>query len=77
MVPKDIYQMYKHGGQPNLIGLLRAVANLLDEFEKVFIIVDALDERTPREDLLKVLRDFVTDPQFRKIQLLASSRELH
>ncbi|MCJ1452480.1 hypothetical protein MMC28_002823 [Mycoblastus sanguinarius] len=38
-------------------------------------MVDAIDESNPREDLLKVFQDLVTDSRFEKVQLLASSRD--
>ena len=75
MIPEDVYRLYKYGGQPDLNNLLIAISNLLNRFETIYIVVDAVDESCPREDLLKVLRDFVTDSRFQKIQLLVSSRE--
>ena len=67
--------MYKYGGEPSLVELLIALEDVLQNFEIAYIIVDAVDESNPREDLLKVFRDFATDLRFAKIQLLASSRE--
>ena len=75
VVPEDVYKIYKRGGQPDLMELLSAIADILGEFETIFVIVDAIDESNPRENLLKVLRDLVTDSRFQKVQLLASSRE--
>src|SRR4051812_39802977 len=60
---------------PRLPKLLDALATILDEFETIYVIVDAVDESKPRDDLLKTLRDLVTDPRFGKIQLLVTSRE--
>jgi hypothetical protein len=74
-VPGKVYKMYKHGGEPSLVELLKALEDILDKFDIIYIVVDAIDESNPREDLLKVLRDLVTDSRFKKLQLLASSRE--
>ena len=74
-VPTSVYDMYQYGGEPSIINLLKGLEDVLEVFEVAYIIVDALDESKPRDDLLRVLRDFVTDSRFRKIQLLASSRE--
>lgn len=74
-IPNSVYNMYKHGGEPSLVELLKALAEILDMFDLVYVVVDAIDESDPREDILKVFRDVVTDSRFEKVQLLASSRE--
>lgn len=38
-------------------------------------MIDDIDESMPRDDVLKVFRDLITDSRFEKVQLLASSRE--
>jgi Cdc6-like AAA superfamily ATPase len=75
LVSGNVYKMYKHGGEPSLVELLNALEDILDEFEITYVVADAIDESNPREDLLKVFRDLVTDSRFKKLQLLASSRE--
>ena len=68
--------MFKHGGTPNLVDLMDALDIMLSaSFDTVYIVVDAIDESMPRDDLLKVLRDLATDARFEKIQLLTTSRE--
>lgn len=67
--------MYKYGGEPSLVDLVKAFACLLERFETVYIFIDAIDESSPREDLLKALRDFVRDSRFKSLQIIASSRE--
>jgi hypothetical protein len=74
-VPGHLYKMYKRGGEPSLVDLLKALAEVLDMFDLVYIMLDAIDESMPREDILRVFRDLITDSRFGKIQLLASSRE--
>jgi NACHT domain len=75
LVPGNVYKMYKHGGEPSLVELLKALEDILDKFEITYVVADAIDESNPREDLLKVFRDLITDSRFKKLQLLASSRE--
>ena len=75
VVPRSVYKMYNHGGEPSLAELLNALEEVLQTFKVAYVMVDAIDESNHREDLLKVFRDFVTDLRFAKIQLLASSRE--
>lgn len=74
-IPDNVYKMYKYGGEPSIKELLEALEDVLDNFKITYVIVDAIDESNPRENLLKVLRNLVTDPRFKKLQLLASSRE--
>lgn len=75
LVSEDVYRMSNEGVQPDLNELMNSIAQLLNGFERVFIILDAIDESQFRENLLKILRDFIMEPRFKKIQLLASSRE--
>ncbi|KAG8532304.1 uncharacterized protein KY384_003945 [Bacidia gigantensis] len=74
-VPSSVTRMYNHGGEPSLKDLQQAVIDSLDLFETTYIMVDAIDESNPRESLLKVFQDFVTDHRLRNVQLLATSRE--
>lgn len=55
--------------------LLRALAKILDAFEISYVVVDAINESNPLEDLLKIFPGPVTDPRSNKLQFLASSRE--
>ncbi|KAH6999283.1 hypothetical protein EDB80DRAFT_724551 [Ilyonectria destructans] len=75
-VPDGVQVMYQMGTQPSLTELLSALESVLHCFSRVHILLDALDESsTPRDDLLGVLRVLVTDPRFKKTQIIASSRE--
>jgi len=74
-VPAETYATFKQRCEPSLPKLLDALATILDGFQAIYVIVDAVDESKPREDLLKTLRDLGTDPRFSKIQLLVTSRE--
>ena len=75
IVPSSIHTMFKLSLQPSTPELLKAVVDILDRFDIVYILIDAIDESNDRENILSVLRDLVTGLQFDKIQLLASSRE--
>ena len=74
-IPEDIVKMYKFGGQPERLGVMKAVEDILINFERVFVFIDAIEESQSRKNILRVLRDFMIEPQFQKIQLLVSSRE--
>lgn len=74
-VPASINELRKNGGEPNVADLLTALASILTKFEVVYVAVDAIDESDLREDLLMVFQDLVTESRFKKLQLIASSRE--
>jgi len=74
-VPPCLHNLYKSGGEPSLVDLLRSLESISKEFGRVYIVVDAIDESMPRDDLLKVLRDLATDVRFQNIQVLATSRQ--
>jgi len=75
LLPAELYKLYKHGESPSLADLLNLLEIVAKPFEYVYIMLDAIDESMPRSDLLKVLRDIITDPRFGKIRVLATSRE--
>lgn len=52
-----------------------AIKTLLDDVDIVYIILDAVDESNPRQDLLSVIVDLSTDEGFAKTRLLATSRD--
>ncbi|KAB5577828.1 hypothetical protein GE09DRAFT_532957 [Coniochaeta sp. 2T2.1] len=56
--------------------LLRSLQEILQSFDVAYIVVDAVDESMPRADLVALLFALAQEPMFRKIQLLATSREL-
>lgn len=41
----------------------------------VYIILDVVDESNPREGILSVIVDLVTEKEFAKIRLVATSRD--
>lgn len=74
-VPAKLHQLFKDGEAPSLVDLLYLLEELVKSFDRVYIILDAIDESMPRTDLLKVLRDLITDQRFSKTRVLATSRE--
>ena len=74
-IPAILKKVYEYGGEPSLSDLLDTLACVLTRFDVVYIFVDAIDECNPREDLLRVLKDFVTESRFKSLRIIASSRE--
>lgn len=75
VVPAELYELYKRGEGLSLTDLLCVLHEIAETFESVYVVLDAIDESLPRVNLLKVLRDLITDPRFGKIRILATSRE--
>jgi hypothetical protein len=44
------------------------------QLDVLYIVVDAVDESNPRDDLLDLIQKFVTLPKYKTIQLLVTSR---
>ncbi|OHE97225.1 hypothetical protein CORC01_07479 [Colletotrichum orchidophilum] len=74
-VPDYLWKLFKNGRDPSTSDLLTALEAASHYFSSISITIDAVDESSPREELLKVLRDLATDHRFSKIRLLVTSRE--
>ncbi|SPQ18400.1 6876165c-5d0b-49cc-8881-80a601c66a56 [Thermothielavioides terrestris] len=74
-IPVAVYDLYLHGGEPSLTSLLLALEEVVSAFDRVFVFIDAVDESSPRQDLLRVLRDLAAGSRFDKLRVLATSRE--
>jgi len=74
-VPDVVQKLYRRAGEPDLVDLLTAIEAIIERCEVVYVIIDAVDESSPRDDLLKVIRDLATDSRLSKIQVLVTSRE--
>jgi Cdc6-like AAA superfamily ATPase len=73
-IPLHLIPLYRKNNVPSFQDLEVALQKLLANFDVLYIVVDAVDESNPRDNLLKVLQDIVTQPNYAKIQLLATSR---
>ncbi|KAE9372922.1 hypothetical protein N431DRAFT_467148 [Stipitochalara longipes BDJ] len=49
-IPTPLFQLYKNGREPNLMELLACLEAVLQGFDMVYLIVDAIDESKPRGD---------------------------
>lgn len=78
-VPNAIHESSKQGCDPSVAELLAAIEESLDaaSFKTFYVIVDAVDESRPRNQLLDVLQTLATERRFNKVQLLCTSRRYH
>jgi Cdc6-like AAA superfamily ATPase len=73
-VPKPLITAYDERCEPSVKDLLKFLQILLNKFNRVFIILDAVDESKNREELLRVL---TTMSRFQNVRLLATSRNYY
>lgn len=74
-VPQELQDTHKSGRLPTFLSLLSILQSTLEEFRRVYIVLDAVDESIPRDELLRVIRDLTTDVRFSNLSLLVTSRE--
>ena len=74
-IPVELRQLFRQGGQPSTSELLNVLAAVIQNFTKVYLVIDALDESAEREKILNFLCKVVEDNKLCRIQLLATSRK--
>ena len=74
-VPEELQNIYKSGKTPTLSRLLSVLHSTMEGFERVYLVLDAVDESMPRADLLRVIRDLSTDARFSALGLVVTSRQ--
>ncbi|KAH7139225.1 hypothetical protein B0J11DRAFT_564044 [Dendryphion nanum] len=75
VVPKSLYKLYKAGTEATVAEILLVVLEMIVHFDKIYVVIDALDESSPRGKLLDVIHKLATNKNCAKIQTLVSSRE--
>ncbi|KAF7537322.1 hypothetical protein G7054_g3825 [Neopestalotiopsis clavispora] len=76
-VPNHLVADHENDHQPSIKTMKEALSELLVHVQTVYLFVDAVDESQPRAELLLFLEEIVTNPNFGRIQLLATSRKYH
>jgi hypothetical protein len=72
---ETLYNSCENGQrQPSLDTLMNVLQEIIYEFPQVFVVVDALDECTDREELMSIL-EMITRWQFLGLHLLVTSRK--
>ena len=75
-IPKLLRRWFNNGEKPDIVDMLKAVEAVLERYEVVYLMIDALDESKEQENLLRVLQDIATEPEFEKLHVIVSSREI-
>ena len=78
-LPEEIQRLHdestRHQQQPSLSSLMQTFLSLIRHFRRVYIVIDALDECTEREDLLHFINQIVNQKAQNASVLVASRRE--
>jgi hypothetical protein len=74
-IPAQLKELYDHGCEPSIPELENALQATLERFKMTYVVIDAVDESAPRDDLLAVIATIAIDKRFKNIKLLATSRE--
>jgi len=66
--------MYNLECDPSAGELEEVLEDILVSFPVCYLIIDAVDESDPREDLLALISKLAVDPCFQNVKLLVTSR---
>ncbi len=72
---RELYARYSHSGSPQTKELAVALGAVLRNYQRVYLVIDALDESLERHRILDLLVGVLNDHAFEKLQVLATSRE--
>ncbi|KAK8077233.1 hypothetical protein PG996_003403 [Apiospora saccharicola] len=74
-IPQQLKKLYDSGCEPNFVELNNILATVLSGFATFYIVVDAIDESSPRSDLVALLATIALDKRFGNVRLLVTSRQ--
>lgn len=74
-IPVILNDMFHEGLEPSIPELLDCLEAILTQFQTAYVVLDAVDESSPRKELLKILSQLGSHPRFAKIRLAVTSRE--
>jgi Cdc6-like AAA superfamily ATPase len=74
-LPMEVRQLYKESGQPSTESLLVALSAATCDLERIYVVIDALDESSDRHRLLGGLRRIINGDEFANLRILGASRK--
>jgi len=74
-VPPRLKRLHDRGCEPTISELQHILELALARLDKLFIVVDAVDESKPRDELVRLLATITLDSRFQKVRILATSRK--
>ncbi|KAB5515073.1 hypothetical protein GE09DRAFT_1046277 [Coniochaeta sp. 2T2.1] len=73
-VPQQLSKIHSLGCDPSSTELQDALETVLAKFQTFYVAIDAVDESSPRDDLLAVIAALAVDKRFHNLKILATSR---
>lgn len=74
-IPEVVSETFERGLEPSVEDLVECLVSTLDAFDRVYVVLDAIDEsKKPWDSLLQIVKELTSD-LCAKISLVASSRE--
>ncbi|KAK4444242.1 hypothetical protein QBC34DRAFT_360671 [Podospora aff. communis PSN243] len=74
-VPFQLKRLYDRGCEPTILDLERVLEIVLKRIETFYVVIDAVDESMPREELVRLIATMALDTRFQNIRILATSRQ--
>nr|RBQ97257.1 hypothetical protein FVER53263_06745 [Fusarium verticillioides] len=74
-IPPKLKRLHDRGCEPTSADLEQVLEIILQKLDSLYIVIDAVDESTPREELLSLIETMTVDERFEKIRILATSRQ--
>lgn len=73
-IPGQLKNLYDRGCDASIPELENALEVVLERLDVLYVVIDAVDESSPRDDLLRLIATMVFDQRFQKVKILATSR---
>ncbi|KAF5600091.1 ankyrin repeat [Fusarium pseudoanthophilum] len=74
-IPPELTRLHDRGCEPRSADLEQVLEMILQKLDSLYIVIDAVDESTPRAELLSLIETMTVDGRFEKIRILATSRQ--
>ncbi|KAF5962325.1 hypothetical protein FBULB1_14290 [Fusarium bulbicola] len=74
-IPPELKRLHGRGCEPTIADLEQTLGIIMHKVDSLYIVIDAVDESIPREELLSVIETITVDKRFEKIRILATSRQ--
>lgn len=74
-MPHQLKRLRDRGCEPTIPELENVLELALMHVKRLYVVVDAVDESTPREGLVRLLATMSLDSRFQKVRILATSRQ--
>ncbi|KAF5969529.1 ankyrin repeat [Fusarium coicis] len=74
-IPPELKRLHDRGCEPTRADLEEVLEIILEKLDSFYIVIDAVDESTPREELLSTIETLAVDERFERVRILTTSRQ--